>query len=506
MLMKMHLANGWVQIFATVFVAGGLSLLIDLQSRRETLFRWPAWAWMAAAGALVVLVIAIFSISTGTPAASLWDGVVIAPMRHPGVILSPIDWRPGTFSFALLALVLAVVDRMLIGRIASRGIVVATLRLLGGLAVLAQLTGWGHERPYQAVFQYAPALAWLMVTPLQNAAQDTGARGRSWLAWCGIWQLLQAYPVSGSQMMWGSFLFVPLLVTGCYDAICHLGTRLNHQQWAPRAAIAIFLAMALIANTELAASALDAYTHNEPLGLPGARTLRLSPRFTSDARVISRNAAAHAGILFTTPGMWSFNIWSQKPTPTSANTTIWQVLLNEDQKHAIIKRLLEEPKSMVISRGANIYNPENYLDSFHPVVSVGHYQLWARKDRPILPLGTVELRRSNDGRAFLIFAADPTEHPIAAAQIRTLNSGEVVARSSVEASRSWKVLPVDLQAKPTGPTSSPDKPFPLPQYSLIQVEITGNLPIANPDDLEAVLTDSTGTILESFRFNKARRE
>lgn len=501
-LMRMHLANGWVQTYAMVFAAGGLPMLINLQSQRQTLFRWAAWGWMATAGALVIVMIAVFCVATGTPAAGLWDGVVIAPMRHPGAILSAINWRSGACGLALIGLLLATADWVTKGRAAFRGPILASLRLLGGLAVLVQLTGWGYELPFHAVFQFGPALAWLMATPLETAAPDAGARGRSWLAWCAIWQILQAYPVSGSQMMWSGFLFVPLLAAGCYDAICFLGERLPRPQWASGVATGILLAIGVIGNSEAAVNALEAYTRNEPLDLPGARTLRLSPRFTGEARVISRNAAVHAGVLFTTPGMWSFNIWSQKPTPTTVNTTIWQVLLTDEQKRTIITRLREEQTAMIISRGARVYNPENFLASYQPLVSVGHYTLWAQKGRTLLPLSTVELRKSNDGRTFLIFAADPTEHPVAGLQVRKLDNGEVIAKFAVEPGRSWRVVPVDLQAKPAGAMSSPDKAFLLPGYSLVQVEIDDSLAGDNLDEIEAVLTEASGAVVESFRFNK----
>ena len=40
-----------------------------------------------------------------------------------------------------------------------------------------------------------------------------------------IWQCLQAYPVAGSQAYWGTFLWVPLLISGGEEAVRHLAER-----------------------------------------------------------------------------------------------------------------------------------------------------------------------------------------------------------------------------------------------------------------------------------------
>ena len=49
--------------------------------------------------------------------------------------------------------------------------------------------------------------------------------------------------------------------------------------------------------------------------------------------------------------------------------------------------------------------------------------------------------------------------------------------------------------------SSPDKPFLLPQYSFVQAEVDASLAGVNLDEIEAVLTEASGAVVESFRFS-----
>jgi hypothetical protein len=63
---------------------------------------------------------------------------------------------------------------------------------------------------------YGVTLAWIFVVPL--CADDRGAAARAWVALLLVFQFLHAYPVAGSQINWGTCLWVPLLALGLHDA------------------------------------------------------------------------------------------------------------------------------------------------------------------------------------------------------------------------------------------------------------------------------------------------
>lgn len=505
-LMKTHLHEAWVRDLVLVFAASGLAVLVTLhRTGRPADFTGRDWLSIVIAATLVTTSMVAFCAATGTQVAGFWEGVVSAPLRHPGVNTVAIPWRSGAVALALLTLVMSLVQ---LAPAARRTTVIAWLRLLGGLLVLVQLTGLVFAKPFQAVFEFAPALAWLMATPLTTASEaDPSARGRSWLAWCALWGILQAYPVGGSQMAWGSFLFVPLLVVGSYDAI---GFLLQSTRW-PRLAMplagGLLLALAAIAQWQLGSDALLAYLDREPLGLPGARSLRLPGAHTSEIRIIARNVTAHGGLLYSAPGLFSFNIWTQKPTPTNANTTVWGKLLSDEQKAEILARLQQDKTSLVVGRIANrtYYTADNFLSNFRLAFYVGDYTLWTHKDATILPLGTVRIEKAADGRAFFVIVADPTKCCIAELQIRDAERHAVAWKTGIPRETGWRITPVDLQARPIGETRSEMRPFPLPDYSLIQVEISPAMQGIDLDQAEIALIDITGAVVGTYRFDKARR-
>jgi hypothetical protein len=53
-------------------------------------------------------------------------------------------------------------------------------------------------------------------------------------------------------------------------------------------------------------------------------------------------------MLYSRPGMFSFNLWADVPTPTWRNATHWFWLLTEAEQHAIIAELRRQPRSAII--------------------------------------------------------------------------------------------------------------------------------------------------------------
>ena len=59
----------------------------------------------------------------------------------------------------------------------------------------------------------------------------------------------------------------------------------------------------------------------------------------AELRSLSVNAVAHCDLLFSLPGMFSFNLWTGLPSPTAANVTHWFNLLSPAQQAAVIAKL-----------------------------------------------------------------------------------------------------------------------------------------------------------------------
>ncbi len=81
-------------------------------------------------------------------------------------------------------------------------------------------------------------------------------------------------------------------------------------------ALALFLAAPVWALFHMGRVGYLCYAYGDHLALAGATRIRLMPRQTTTVTTLVRNARAYSATLFTFPGMLSFNIWAEKPTPT----------------------------------------------------------------------------------------------------------------------------------------------------------------------------------------------
>jgi hypothetical protein len=145
------------------------------------------------------------------------------------------------------------------------------------------------------------------------------------------------------------------------------------------------------------------YWESRPLNLPGAERLRLPDSTTALYHVLVLNATAHSDVLFSLPGMFSFNIWADVPTPTLANVTHWFSLLDEDQQQAIIAQLRSHPRAAVIvQQGLLDFLKERKLTpsgplydylcgEFQSAFSVDGFQFRVHRGRHIAPFLTADV-------------------------------------------------------------------------------------------------------------------
>jgi hypothetical protein len=133
------------------------------------------------------------------------------------------------------------------------------------------------------------------------------------------------------------------------------------------------------------------------LSLAGAEPVRLPDESTARYQVLCFNALAHADMVFSEPGMFSFNLWTGLPTPTYANVTHWFSLLNTAQQEEIIRTLEAHPRAVVILEARHVdFLRRNHLApagvlhdyieaNFVPAFSIDHFEFRVRKGRRIAP-------------------------------------------------------------------------------------------------------------------------
>lgn len=398
-LMQAQLGGESGRLFMGLSMTASLTMLAVAWRDRHPLTRWSHAIWGAGAllalGAIVVAAVCW----RGTSLRELLDGVLLDPLRQPGVYHFDPAWKPGTAVVCGASLLLA----GLVGRsqAAWLGWLLVGLRLvltLGfGLACLELLPFSSHS----ITMSYMVPLAWIFALHLDPDKVNHPPGPASWLGLLLVLQYLHAYPVAGSQIGWGTFLIVPLMALGLHDAVRFAAQR---GRSVLSAGIGLAgLALAIWAAGWLALLGWNRYTDGRPLRLPGAENVRLPENYASVLRLMALNGSAHGDLLFSLPGQFSFNLWTELPTPTLANTTHWFSLLSRRQQDEIAAALTRSERPVVITQRYLLeFLRENHFpvdgslydylqQAFVCAFSIEQYEFWVRRGRSIAPLGTVEI-------------------------------------------------------------------------------------------------------------------
>jgi hypothetical protein len=419
-LMRAHLSTEWGAAFALTFAAGALALGIQIWTRRPEKTDRTDWSWLITSAAIVVAVVLIMWI-LGTSPGELWHGVVVAPLKHPGVYAAP---APTTWPSAAITLLSLIASLAILKKAPSplrtSLIVIARLAAVGSFFYIAT-RGDGWTKLDQFTLTWGPASAVWLLTPL-HALPDRMSRARQWIGWVFVWQILHAYPVAGSQIGWGSVIWVPVIMLSLSDLVGLLKTRWKYSPWLASAGLVWIVIMAVRPTVH---NARLWWADSEQLNLPGAKTIYPPPAITKAIRVINTNLVQEAGMVVSMPGMLSFNIWSDRPAPIIANTTHWFSLLDDTRQNEMVRVLQDDPRAMLVfhrdlinflaREGISPAGPlSDYLrKAFTPVIRVGPYDLCVKTGRVIPGYETFKER---NGR---ITAWIISDHPPSTVRLRS---------------------------------------------------------------------------------------
>ena len=410
-LMRPLLGTPWVQTFALTFafaalpVAGALGLAAGPRTGGRP------WRAALLGGSLVAVVVVGVVFARGTTPAELLEGVLLGPLHHPGHFSLVFHWPPRVVMLAAVSLgiFLLAAAGLRLGRPGRVTVdtVVAGLRLAAAAGLGLAIWSFPQTSPNDAVFAYSLSCLWVFLWPLTGEA-PAALTARAWLGLLFMGQWLHAFPVPGSQIAWGTFLAIPLATLGAWQAAIWLADQHGRLfTRARRQALDLVLTGALVAIAVLTGNRIAQigarYLTSRPLDLPGAEVLRLPDSTTALYQLLVLNASVHSDMVFSLPGMFSFNLWSGRPTPTLTNVTHWFSLLDEAQQQAIIRALELHPRACVIVQqghldflrarqltpGGPLY--DYVMSRFTTVFEIDGFQFRVRQGRRVAPLLTAEI-------------------------------------------------------------------------------------------------------------------
>lgn len=488
-LMRPLLAAPWVRTYAWTFAFAAIPVAFSLaeggSARSGPTPRFSPWLVALASGLAVTVAVLGVVVARGTTPAELIQGMILGPLRHPGHFSLEFHWPAGvlTFGSASLALflLLQAARRLSWLRRVSVDSLVGMLRLAAAAALAWAIWRFLAVSPDNDVFAYALPCLWLFLWPL--AGEDpAGVTARQWLALLFLGQWLHPFPVPGSQIAWGTFLALPLAAIGAWQATGWLAGRHGQPSTLGRLQkMDVMLTLALAGLAVFTGDRLgrigSRYFESRPLNLNGAEALRLPDSTTALYRALVFNANAHGDMLFSLPGMFSFNLWSQQPTPTYANVTHWFSLLDDAQQDAIIASLAAHPRACVIVQAGHL----DFLRERHLTPSgrlydyvMGHYetafeidgfQFRVAKGRRIAPLFTAEIfasQTTGPGVAdtlMKVVVLLPPGQEIGSVQVATMDDLRAKPLTLTSANCRVEVTSLDLAGQPRGPAKAAAFPF-----------------------------------------------
>lgn len=478
-LMRPMLGVEWIQTFALVFACSSAAAATVMALDAEPRTGWPTLGTCFAGGAAVAAIVLGVIFVRGTTPLELINGILIAPLKQPAAFNLRYTWSAGAGLFAIASLLVCVTALALRRR--GHAIVdpaVAVLRLIAAGGAAFAVLGYPDTSPDRIVFGYGAPSLWVILWPLPGESAASRA-ARAWVGLLALGQFLHAFPVAGSQIAWGTFLALPLAAIGAHEAFRFLQRHLTPSPARLRALTLAGLALgvALVATVGWRfKGAANRYHEGSDLALPGAELLRLPTEATALFRLLATNASAHGDLLFTEPGMFSFNLWTGLPTPTLANVTHWFSLLAPARQQAIIAKLEAHPRTCIIVQRDHMnyltrrsFAPAGALhdyiaENFSPAFTLDDFEFHVRNGRRIDPLLLGEM---------LVFADTPAAENTALKLRLLLPAGRAVERIDLSSPRPpggerlsfdaknarLEITPTDLRGAPTGPAQTASWPL-----------------------------------------------
>lgn len=191
------------------------------------------------------------------------------------------------------------------------------------------------------MLKFITPFSWLIVAVPGGAGKDSRLFARAFLCFLAVFVALYPFPVASAQLL---FALVPLIVVIAnfwHDAFVSLAAviaGLNRRNARRSLSAAALLLLAGIYAKALHA-ADEKYAASVPLPLPGVTDIHVTPAAADTYRWITEELNRHCATFFSMPGLFSFNFWTGKDTPTMMMMNDWPGFLNATQQRVIVNDL-----------------------------------------------------------------------------------------------------------------------------------------------------------------------
>lgn len=339
---------------------------------------------LLAGAALIVAATSLQGMSLRT---LVW-GVILNPLHQPNLFYFPLPVSQLNWIAAVI-LAAVVIGLKTLGQPVTESPWFDLLRCAVGVGSILLLT-------LRSEIQWVVPLLPLTVLPGPHWRLDAGTTfPRLFVTCMAVTQFLEPYPVAGSQVgiaavpmiLWAFLCFTDgLHGLRQFSSPCswHFAKTLRLDALIGSAIIVLCagtsVAYAIHLRPRAAWTALKSTTwpaSNFPpssTGLKGSEWLHLPPQQAGQFRSIARVISLNCSVLFTMPGMYSFNIWSGIPTPNGWNHDGWMGGISLDRQAEILNILKADPQACAILN-RNLVRFWDKDDAGVAVLPLAHYIL-----------------------------------------------------------------------------------------------------------------------------------
>lgn len=360
LLMRQHLAAEWCQnlsLITTVSIAA--TLLLAQSSRHAAAPGFRAYGKVVLGFVLASLLLITVLSMTGTSWPGLFDGLLLNPLKMPGVALLPLPLPNAALLNAALALAAAGLVRAQTQAPRRRCLV---LWLKAGFGLFGSLCLIGEAK---AQFIWLLPWVWIVMTRSDQETERNLADvfTRLLIGLTASWQSLQAYPIAGTQVTLATFPLVLAYVICLHDVLKSAAVAQRLQEilsgWVPRRrslaqALGTVAFLCVFANSWCDLPNLRQHHASLPaLDLPGSKHVRFDAETTAMYRTLAQYLEKECDTFVTYPGINSLYFWSGKRPPTHLNSTGWGQLSHPQQEHILgALRQSRRPLLVVVASAA----------------------------------------------------------------------------------------------------------------------------------------------------------
>lgn len=367
------LSGELVRNFALIELLAATAIAVASSSLRWTPVeggdeRPVRWLLSAAAGfvlAFVAILLVIFA--TGSTPADVYDGVITQALRIRDVNPAPLGFPAAVISWGIAAIAAAALVSWFRWRgDAESSLWSGILRGAAGLAIWFSITqtaplSLGPDPGNPDVV--AMMLAWVAVIPPAGAVESAQKRFvRVLLPALAVAEVLQVYPVAGSQMRIAAVMFVAV------GGICLADSLASLRAWSAArgpGSLQRFGAVVSVAIVALGAKfALDgvvlpgitraiAYGEQKALPFAGASSLRLpAAEAEAYARVVELLNRHRCTDFIGYANVDSLYLWSEIDPPRPSAPSAWMLALDEDEQNRILRQMRATPRPCAVRNEA----------------------------------------------------------------------------------------------------------------------------------------------------------